>query len=68
MQQGIVRRIHEAGFCFIEPDDDSAGDIFAHFNDFSRAMLNPPRVGDRVEFDVVTSPKVCKVGGNLRYT
>jgi cold shock protein len=65
--QGNVKRIHDAGFCFIEPSDDSPSDIFAHFKDFERCGLNPPRIGDRVEFDVVLSPKGRKVGGSLRY-
>ena len=67
MQQGTIKRVHEAGFCFIEPDDGSSVDIFAHFNDFERLGLNPPRVGDRVEFDVVMTPKGRKVGSDVRY-
>jgi cold shock CspA family protein len=68
LHQGTVRRIAEAALCFIEADDASfERQIFAHFKDFARLGLRPPRVADRVEFDVIASPKGFKAGASLRY-
>jgi 'Cold-shock' DNA-binding domain len=42
--QGNVKRIHDAGFCFIEPSDDSPSDIFAHFKDVGSSVQDLARL------------------------
>jgi cold shock CspA family protein len=62
MLKETIRRICDDGtFGFIVPDDGS-GDVFFHRNDFVRAGMTPPRVGDAIEFESVPSPKGRKVG------
>lgn len=65
MYQGIIQQIHADGaYGWIKPDDGT-GDVFWHRRDFERAGLAPPRVGDRIIFDVADSPKGRKVAQPL---
>ena len=58
---GTVKRFNtEAQYGFILPDDNSA-DAFFHARDFERVGLPPPKVGDRIGFDPVETPKGRKI-------
>jgi cold shock CspA family protein len=61
--QGIVKRVcndRDSMFGFIAPDDGS-DDVFFHSRDFTRAGMAPPQARDRVQFDIVDTPKGRKV-------
>lgn len=57
MQTGQVKWFNAAkGFGFISPDDGTS-DVFVHFSAIEIKGYKTLHEGDRVEFDVTTSPK-----------
>jgi len=65
--QGTVKFFDDArGFGFITPDDGSR-DVFVHIKAFERAGAQVLSDGQKVSFDVVTSPKTGRPeAGNLQ--
>ena len=59
MLQGTIKRFN-GDYGFIQPDDFSA-DCFFHARDFERAKLAPPKIGDRIQFDPVSTAKGWKI-------
>jgi cold shock CspA family protein len=62
---GTITRIRSEEYGFIQPDD-SSDDCFFHVRDFLREGLPEPKVGDRIGFDPVETPKGRKIS-NPRY-
>lgn len=57
MQEGtIARLVTEKGFGFIKREGEEK-DLFFHSNDLVNVAFDALREGDRVTFEVVSSPK-----------
>lgn len=51
---GTVVRTTDRGFAFVKPE--SGADCFLHVSEFDGDFLEL-RIGDRVEFDIVSTPR-----------
>lgn len=56
MQEGTIARLTDKGFGFIKREGEEK-DLFFHSNDLLDVTFDALREGDRVTFEVVSSPK-----------
>ena len=65
MPQGTVKWFNDTkGYGFITPDDGSP-DVFAHYSDIQVEGFKTLSEGQKVEFEVMSSPKGPRAG-NIR--
>ena len=66
MQTGTVKWFNPTkGFGFIQPDDGSK-DVFLHISDVERAGMQPPREGEKLEYELQRDQKGKTSAGNLK--
>jgi len=56
MQQGTIKRLTDRGFGFISREGEEK-DLFFHSNELQGVEFNDLQEGDKVQFEVVDSPK-----------
>ncbi|MBI3273812.1 MAG: cold shock domain-containing protein [Candidatus Colwellbacteria bacterium] len=56
MQEGTIARLTDKGFGFIKREGEEK-DLFFHSNDLVGVTFDALREGDRVTFEVASSPK-----------
>lgn len=56
MQEGTIARVTDRGFGFISIEGQEK-DVFFHTNELQGVEFNDLKVGDKVTFEVVDSPK-----------
>ncbi|TAK95371.1 cold shock domain-containing protein [Patescibacteria group bacterium] len=56
MQQGTIKRLTDRGFGFIAVEG-SEKDLFFHSKELQGVQFDELREGDKVQFEVVESPK-----------
>jgi cold shock protein len=56
MQQGTIKRLTDRGFGFISREGEEK-DLFFHSNELQGVEFKDLQEGDKVQFEVVDSPK-----------
>ncbi len=64
MTQGTIAGINEKGFGFIKVEGRQ-GDVFFHNSDLLNARIDDLRVGDTLEFEIVTGDNGKEKAANV---